>query len=76
MSDPAPVLLSVSGAAARLGFSEQWLRIQTNRGVIPAVKDEKGRRLFFRAHIEKIIAERANGKSKPKLNLKRKGSGL
>jgi excisionase family DNA binding protein len=51
-------LITTSGAARILEQSEGTVRRLENKGEITAIKTERGMRLFDRAAIERVAAER------------------
>jgi hypothetical protein len=57
-------LLSPKHAGARLGLSVSRLSQLDNAGVLPAIRDSSGRRVFPAEVVEKFAAERAAAKGK------------
>jgi len=56
---PTPDLISLPILARHLRVSQTWLRQEAEAGRIPSLPAGRGRYLFSRSAVEKVLAERA-----------------
>ena len=56
---PSPDLISLPALARHLRVSQTWLRQEAEAGRIPSPPAGRGRYLFSRSAVEKVLARRA-----------------